>query len=69
MTSILPVAVFRDLKYGKGSTAPVGGAKLPDITTTEPWDGKDGAMPEEDYSDLDDIELEPLDSEKKKTEL
>ncbi|XP_067952030.1 protein disulfide-isomerase A6-like [Watersipora subatra] len=56
---------LRDLKYGKGSTAPVGGAKLPDITTTEPWDGQDGVLPEEDYSDLDDIELEPLD----KTEL
>lgn len=60
---------YRDLSYGKGSTAPVAGAKLPDMTATEPWDGKDGEYPEEDYSDLDDIELEPLDGDKKKDEL
>lgn len=59
---------YRDLSYGKGSTAPVAGAKLPEITTTDPWDGKDGVLPEEDYGDLDDIELEPL-GDKKKEEL
>lgn len=60
------VCIYRDLSYGKGSTAPVAGAKLPDISTTEPWDGKDGEYPqEEDYGDLDDIELEPLDNKKK----
>ena len=58
------VVLYRDLSYGKGSTAPVAGAKLPEISTTEPWDGKDGEYPEEDYGDLDDIELEPLDAKK-----
>jgi len=60
---------LRDLSYGKGSTAPVAGAKLPEMTTTDPWDGKDGEYPEEDYGDLDDIELEPLDGDAKKDEL
>ena len=50
----------RDLLFDRVSTAPVAGAKLPDIVTVDPWDGKDGEYPEEDYGDLDDIELEPL---------
>lgn len=59
----------RDLSYGKGSTAPVAGAKLPSIAKTDPWDGKDGEYPQEDYSDLDDVELEPLEDSKAKIEL
>ncbi|CAG2167755.1 unnamed protein product [Oppiella nova] len=36
---------LRDLMYGRGSSSPIRGAKLPTIQTTEPWDGKDGQMP------------------------
>ncbi|XP_053206359.1 protein disulfide-isomerase A6 homolog [Panonychus citri] len=36
---------LRDLSYGKGSSVPVPGAKLPTIDTTDPWDGKDGELP------------------------
>jgi len=54
-------AICRDLSYGKGSTAPVAGAKLATIETVEPWDGKDGEYPveEDDYSD---VELDDLDA-------
>jgi len=49
---------LRDLSYGKGQTAPVKGATLPELATTEPWDGKDGQMPIEEDIDLDDDEDE-----------
>ena len=35
---------LRDLSYGRGSTAPVAGDKLPQIDNREPWDGKDGEV-------------------------
>ncbi|CAH1773742.1 unnamed protein product [Owenia fusiformis] len=56
---------LRELAFGKGSTAPVAGAKLPSIVATDPWDGKDGQLPEEEEYDLSDVELEPLDEEAK----
>ena len=56
---------LRDLSYGKGRTNPVRGAKLPKITKTDPWDGKDGELPVEEDIDLSDVELDDLD----KTEL
>jgi len=31
--------------YGKGSSSPIKGAKLPNILKTEQWDGKDGQLP------------------------
>lgn len=54
---------LRDLSVGRGSTAPLKGAELPKVETTEAWDGKDGVLPEEDDLDLSDIELEPLDKD------
>ena len=35
---------LRDLSYGRGSTAPIAGDKLPEIEDREPWDGKDGVV-------------------------
>ena len=35
---------LRDLMYGRGSSSPIRGAKLPTIQKTEPWDGKDGEV-------------------------
>ena len=35
---------LRDLMYGRGSSSPVRGAKLPKILKTEAWDGKDGQV-------------------------
>ncbi|XP_074593237.1 pre-mRNA-splicing factor SYF1-like [Brevipalpus obovatus] len=36
---------LRDLSYGRGSSIPVRGAKLPKIVQLDPWDGKDGVAP------------------------
>lgn len=49
---------LRDLSFGRGQTAPVRGAKMPTISTTEPWDGKDGELPPEEDIDLSDVDLE-----------
>ncbi|CAH2049985.1 unnamed protein product, partial [Iphiclides podalirius] len=49
---------LRDLSFGRGQTAPVKGAEMPKITTTEPWDGKDGELPPEEDIDLSDVDLE-----------
>lgn len=54
---------LRDLSYGKGNTAPVKGAKMPEIKTRTPWDGKDGPVIEEEDIDLSDVELEDLKDE------
>lgn len=51
---------LRDLSVGRGSTASVGGGALPKIHTVEPWDGKDGVLPEEDDIDLSDVDLDDL---------
>lgn len=51
----------RDLSYGKGNTAPVKGPELPKIVTIEPWDGKDGVLPEEEDIDLSDVDLDEKD--------
>ncbi len=56
---------LRDLSYGKGRTSPVKGAAMPKISKRDPWDGKDGQLPEEEDIDLSDVELDDLD----KTEL
>lgn len=50
----------RDLSYGRGTTAPVKGAALPEIKTTEPWDGKDGELPTAEDIDLSDVDLDEL---------
>ncbi|PZC76601.1 hypothetical protein B5X24_HaOG204369 [Helicoverpa armigera] len=49
---------LRDLSFGRGQTAPVKGAEMPKIVTTEPWDGKDGELPQEEDIDLSDVDLE-----------
>lgn len=49
---------LRELSFGRGSTAPVGGGAFPTISTREPWDGKDGELPVEDDIDLSDVELD-----------
>lgn len=53
--------IFRDLSYGKGNTAPVKGTELPKINKIEPWDGKDGVLPEEEDIDLSDVDLDEKD--------
>jgi len=35
---------LRELSFGRGSTAPVGGGAFPAISAREPWDGKDGEV-------------------------
>ncbi|KAL0115983.1 hypothetical protein PUN28_011096 [Cardiocondyla obscurior] len=52
---------LRDLSYGRGGTAPLKGAQLPDIIETTPWDGKDAEPPQEEEIDLSDINLDDKD--------
>ena len=47
---------LRAVSVGRGSTAPIQGAAIPDIEQIEPWDGKDGEMPVEEDFDFDDEE-------------
>ena len=49
----------------KKSTAPLPNAALPKVHTTEPWDGKDGELPEEEEWDLSDVELDDLEEVQK----
>ncbi|ELW72031.1 Protein disulfide-isomerase A6 [Tupaia chinensis] len=51
---------LRELSFGRGSTAPVGGGAFPAIFEREPWDGRDGELPVEDDIDLSDVELDDL---------
>lgn len=52
---------LRDISFGRGQTAPVKGASMPKIHKIEPWDGKDGQLPESDDIDLSDVELDEKD--------
>lgn len=52
---------LRDLSYGRGQTNSVKGATLPKIHSINPWDGKDGQMPEEEEIDLSDVDLDEKD--------
>ena len=36
---------LRDLSYGRGSSVPIKGAKVPNLHKIDAWDGKDGVMP------------------------
>ncbi|XP_052765052.1 protein disulfide-isomerase A6 homolog [Mya arenaria] len=56
---------LRDLSYGRGSTNPITGDKLPSIEARDPWDGKDGELPQEEDIDLSDVELDDLDEPSK----
>uniref|UniRef100_A0A1B6M5T9 Protein disulfide-isomerase A6 homolog n=2 Tax=Graphocephala atropunctata TaxID=36148 RepID=A0A1B6M5T9_9HEMI len=51
---------LRDLSFGRGNTAPVKGASFPQISTTDPWDGKDGELPPDEDIDLSDVQLDDL---------
>ncbi|XP_049873843.1 protein disulfide-isomerase A6 homolog [Pectinophora gossypiella] len=51
---------LRDLSFGRGQTAPVKGAKMPEVSTTEAWDGKDGELPPEEDIDLSDVDLDDV---------
>ncbi|KAH0621975.1 hypothetical protein JD844_023799 [Phrynosoma platyrhinos] len=55
---------LRELSFGRGSTAPVGGGGFAKINTVEPWDGKDGELPAEEDIDLSDVDLDDWDNEK-----
>ncbi|KAG6465026.1 hypothetical protein O3G_MSEX014886 [Manduca sexta] len=48
---------LRDLSFGRGQTAPVRGAEMPKVASTDPWDGKDGELPPEEDIDLSDVDL------------
>lgn len=52
---------LRDISYGRGQTAPVKGAEIPKIYANEPWDGKDGQLPDEEDIDLSDVFLDDKD--------
>lgn len=52
---------LRDISFGRGQTAPVRGAEVPKIYETQPWDGKDGQLPEEEDIDLSDVDLDDKD--------
>ncbi|XP_037959684.1 protein disulfide-isomerase A6 homolog [Teleopsis dalmanni] len=54
---------LRDISFGRGRTAPVRGAKLPAIVDVQPWDGKDGQMPEIEEIDLSDVDLDDIKDE------
>ncbi|XP_016889364.1 protein disulfide-isomerase A6 isoform X2 [Cynoglossus semilaevis] len=49
---------LRELSVGRGSTATLGGGAMPKIYAVEPWDGKDGQLPEEEDYDLSDVDLD-----------
>lgn len=52
---------LRDISFGRGQTAPVRGAQIPKVNKIEPWDGKDGQLPEEEDIDLSDVVLDDKD--------
>lgn len=60
---------LRAVSVGRGSTAPIQGAEIPQIEETEPWDGKDGELPIEEDIDLSDVDLDDEEDTNAKTEL
>ncbi|KAM4693594.1 protein disulfide-isomerase A6 [Discoglossus pictus] len=54
---------LRELSFGRGSTAPVGGGAIPKINKVEAWDGKDGELPVEDDIDLSDVDLDDFEKD------
>lgn len=49
---------LKALSFGRGSTVPISGGKLPDVNKIEAWDGKDGELPKEEEIDLSDVKLD-----------
>ncbi|XP_030830286.1 protein disulfide-isomerase A6 homolog [Strongylocentrotus purpuratus] len=54
---------MRTVSVGRGSSESIRGDALPGIETKEPWDGKDGEMPEEDDIDLSDFDMDDDDAD------
>ncbi|XP_055710332.1 protein disulfide-isomerase A6 homolog [Phlebotomus papatasi] len=54
---------LRDISYGRGQTAPLPGNGEISVQTAEPWDGKDGQLPEEEDIDLSDVVLDDVKEE------
>lgn len=52
---------LRDIGFGRGSTAPLKGGRLPKIVESEAWDGKDGELPQDEDIDLSDVNLDDKD--------
>lgn len=63
--------LLRAVAVGRGTSQTIKGASMPEISKSEPWDGKDGELPAEEDIDLSDVSLDDEDEEdtKKKTEL
>lgn len=57
------IYIFRDLSFGRGRTSDISGGKLPKIEITEPWNGEDAPLPEEEDIDLSDVELDDIKDE------
>lgn len=53
---------FRDLSFGRGTTAAIKGASLPNIEKIQPWDGQDGKPPVDLEIDLSDVNLDEDDN-------
>ncbi|XP_070533152.1 protein disulfide-isomerase A6-like [Ptychodera flava] len=60
---------LRELSFGRGSTAPIRGAKLPTVNKIDAWDGKDGELPVEDDIDLSDFDMDDEEEDAGKDEL
>jgi len=59
---------FKTLAAGRAGRNTAAFTEIPPIAVTEPWDGKDGALPEEEDWDLDDFDWDD-DEDVKKDEL
>lgn len=55
---------LRDLSYGKGKTSSMKGTEFPKVQEIQPWDGKDGVVPEMDDIDLSDVDLDDIEPAK-----
>lgn len=55
---------LRAVSVGRGSTTPLRGDSLPELPKIEPWDGKDGEVPQEEDIDLSDVDMDEPDAKK-----
>lgn len=60
---------LREVSFGRGRSAPVAGAKLPEIVSVTAWDGKDAKMEEPEDIDLSDVSLDEEEANPKHNEL
>lgn len=61
--SKLKLFVLRDLSFGRGQTSNLRDSKFPKIVKTEPWNGEDQPLPEEEDIDLSDVVLDDIKEE------